>query len=330
MTDIVDAEVVDEVGTELAIKPPASLFGTTDPDEVVDKAAKHATALARVIDERNLHSRIQGRDHVQVEGWQLLGSMTGVFAVVTETKPIVDSQGGSGWEARCEARTMDGQVVGAADAMCTRSESTWKSRDDYAIRSMAQTRATSKALKGPLGFIVKLAGYSSTPAEEIPHDDGPECPKCGSPVWDNRDDPKRGNRPVWKCKDKNCDFASWNRELFDSGGSDSRRESEPQAEVPSEASASPQESEQAAAATPSSAAAPAQLPPWLAALLKAYKPEDVLRVTNAIRAERPKAADRVPLDSIEEVAKARQATQEEIGKRLAETDWSVPNQEALV
>ena len=35
---------------------------------------------------------------------------------------------------------------------------------------MAQTRATSKALRGPLGFIVHLAGFSATPAEEMPSD----------------------------------------------------------------------------------------------------------------------------------------------------------------
>jgi hypothetical protein len=61
-----------------------------------------------------------------------------------------------------------GQVVGAAEAECLRSERTWKGRDDYALRSMAQTRAVSKALRGPLGFVVTLAGYEATPAEEMP------------------------------------------------------------------------------------------------------------------------------------------------------------------
>jgi hypothetical protein len=38
---------------------------------------------------------------------------------------------------------------------------------------MAQTRATSKALRAPLGWIVTLAGYEATPSEEIPLS-GPE------------------------------------------------------------------------------------------------------------------------------------------------------------
>ena len=75
-----------------------------------------------------------------------------------------------GWEARVEARTIDGRTVGSAEAMCTRHEANWRSRDDYALRSMAQTRATSKALRQPLGFVITLAGFDPTPAEEIPHE----------------------------------------------------------------------------------------------------------------------------------------------------------------
>jgi methylglyoxal synthase len=48
-----------------------------------------------------------------------------------------------------------------------RSEKTWARRDDYALQSMAQTRATSKALRLPLGFVMQIAGYDATPAEEI-------------------------------------------------------------------------------------------------------------------------------------------------------------------
>jgi hypothetical protein len=88
--------------------------------------------------------------------------MLGVFPVVEWTRPVAD-----GWEARVEARTLAGQVVGAAEAECLRTEKQWKSRDDYALRSMAQTRAVSKALRGPLGFVVTLAGFEATPAEEM-------------------------------------------------------------------------------------------------------------------------------------------------------------------
>lgn len=143
---------------------PITLFGTTDPVQVVDRASTIATALADVIKTRNLYKRIGQSDHVFVEGWTLLGSMLGVFAEVEWSRPLEENRG---WESRAVARTLAGRTVGAAESMCSRSESKWRSADDYAIRSMAQTRAVSKALRLPLGFIMELAGYSATPAEEL-------------------------------------------------------------------------------------------------------------------------------------------------------------------
>jgi len=160
------AEIVDaEEEPETALVPSTTLFGTNDPVEVITRATATATALAEVVRKQRLATMIQGREHVRVEGWTLLGSMLGVFPVVVWTHELGDDDG---WEARVEARTRDGQVVGAAEAECLRSEKTWAKRDSYALRSMAQTRATSKAMRGPLGFVMTLAGFEATPQEEIP------------------------------------------------------------------------------------------------------------------------------------------------------------------
>lgn len=169
-TDVIDGIVVEEPGAELErvepqAQPPANLFHTENPVEVLEKASEVAAALKDVLRKQGMVQNISGREHVKVDGWQTLGSMLGVVPVVTWTRELED-----GWEARVEARTLDGRVVGAAEAMCTRREKMWKGRDPYALRSMAQTRATSKALRGPLGFVVTLAGYEGTPAEEMPHD----------------------------------------------------------------------------------------------------------------------------------------------------------------
>jgi hypothetical protein len=146
--------------------PPAVLFRSDDPTEIVAQATEIATVLAAVIDAQDLAIKIGGnpRPFVRVEGWTMLGTMLGVFPHLAWSRRIDDN----GWEARVEARTLAGQVVGGAESQCTRVERQWKSRDDYALRSMAQTRATSKALRVPLGFVMTLAGYSATPAEEMP------------------------------------------------------------------------------------------------------------------------------------------------------------------
>ncbi len=177
--EVVDAEIVS---TAIVPSPPPALFKTEDPVEVVEKAAAVADALKNVLDRQKLTSTIQGRKFVKVEGWTLLGSMLGISAVCTGTETVPD-----GFRATVEARTTDGRVVGAADSLCTRKEKTWKTRDDYALLSMAQTRATSKALRIPLGFVVTLAGYEATPAEEMPSEPS-EQPTTVKP--------KDGDRPL--------------------------------------------------------------------------------------------------------------------------------------
>lgn len=167
--------------TELTTVEPAplTLFRTDDPTEVIARATATAEPLAKVIREKELAVRISGREHVRVEGWTLLGSMLGVFPICEWTRTIERDGKPYGFLARVEARTITGAVVGAAEAECTRDEAQWgfnpKShdgdpltpRDDFALRSMAQTRATSKALRIPLGFVMSLAGYEATPAEEM-------------------------------------------------------------------------------------------------------------------------------------------------------------------
>lgn len=40
--------------------------------------------------------------------------------------------------------------------------------------------------------------------------DYPECPKCGGPMWDNRNRKRNPNAPDFKCKDQgNCNGAVW-------------------------------------------------------------------------------------------------------------------------
>jgi len=90
----------------------------------------------------------------------------------------VDFDGVTGWKATVTAQTRSGEVVGRASALCLRSEERWRKADEYAICSMAQTRATSKSLKAPLGFIMQLAGFNPTPEAELSTDDPPSTPSA--------------------------------------------------------------------------------------------------------------------------------------------------------
>jgi hypothetical protein len=161
--ETVEAEVV-ESGLEVVPTPDqaTNLFHTDDPSEVLQRAMSTANALMPVVREKGLIADISGKEHLTVEAWQTLGAMLGVTPVCVWTHKL-----NNGWEARVEARTLDGRVVGAAEAQCLTAESRWKNADDFAVRSMAQTRATSKSLASVLRFVATLGGAAGTPAEEM-------------------------------------------------------------------------------------------------------------------------------------------------------------------
>lgn len=192
----IEAEVVPQ-SQALAIRPEQpvqpGLFGTTQPAEVIAKASEVATALKDVVKKQGLVSTISGKEYPRCEAWTLLGTMLGVFPVMCWTRKVE-----GGWEARVEARTKDGAVVGAAEAECLRSEKNWGNRDDFALRSMAQTRATAKALRMPLGFVMTLAGYEVTPAEEMVSDHpkrSQDAPKASAPPSSSPPPPKAAPTP---------------------------------------------------------------------------------------------------------------------------------------
>ena len=165
--EIVDTES-REVG--LMVRPTSNitLFGSSDPEIVIEKAQATAKALTKIIEEQHLYTPILGKKYVRVEGWTLLGSMLGVFPHTVWTRPIMEGTKNIGWESRVEACTLAGNIVGTAEAECMKSERRWDTAEDYAVRSMSQTRGVSKALSMALRFIVSLVGYEGTPAEEVP------------------------------------------------------------------------------------------------------------------------------------------------------------------
>jgi hypothetical protein len=88
--------------------------------------------------------------------------MLGVFPEVEWSRPIEN-----GWKARVVIKTRQGEIISAGEAMCTRDETNWSNRDDFALLSMAQTRAAGKAFRLSFSWIITLSGYEPTPAEEL-------------------------------------------------------------------------------------------------------------------------------------------------------------------
>jgi len=126
-----------------------------------------AAAFREIANTVQLYAVVQGGSkHLTIEGYQAIGLLVGITATVIHTE-----RDGDAWKATAEARRLsDGMVVGQADALCSRQERRWAKADDYAICSMASTRAQSRALRGVVAPIAKLADPSlqTTAAEEMP------------------------------------------------------------------------------------------------------------------------------------------------------------------
>jgi len=126
--------------------------------------AKMANLVKSYVVKNNLYVPIVGKNYVMVEGWQFAGGMMGLFPRVVKVENI----GTMKWMAQVEiVNSKTKEVLSSGFAICSKEENKKASFDEYAILSMAQTRAIGKAYRNLIGWVMKLAGYESTPAEEI-------------------------------------------------------------------------------------------------------------------------------------------------------------------
>lgn len=107
-------------------------------------------------------------------------------------------------------RAGDGHKVSQAEAFCSNLEESKEKNDEYAIMSMAQTRATGKVFRIAFSWIMKMAGYEATPAEEMPRDGfennetiqpAPKPTQTARPTDEPRYEPIKENTPPaqpWK------------------------------------------------------------------------------------------------------------------------------------
>ena len=131
-----------------------------------------AQDLARFIKENKLFHNIQGKAYVNVEGWQYAGARLGILPVIEELSNISVYRDGVLEEIKYQAKVklMDlksQQIVGSGFALCSNKESGKRNYQEFAIASMAQTRAIGKAYRNILAWIIRAAGYEPTPAEEM-------------------------------------------------------------------------------------------------------------------------------------------------------------------
>jgi hypothetical protein len=154
------------MSTELTNQPRFDLINS-------DSMLNLSKDLAKLIKEKGLSSNIQGKQFVNVEGWQFAGASLGLMPIITETTDLTRRGTEPGqveikYMAKCEVRNINtGQLVATGVAICSNFENSKKRFDEYAILSMAQTRAIGKAYRNLLAWLMKAAGFEATPAEEM-------------------------------------------------------------------------------------------------------------------------------------------------------------------
>ena len=187
-----------------------------DPQKIIDNASQAARVLKSVVDQAKLAKKLGGdKEHLFFEAWQTVAGFYGATPKIEWTKELIDPASGItiGYNSRSVV-LLGGQIIGAAEARCSRDEEKWGSRPKYEyhyvkksgglsrddpgkneliwekkdgkpfpkkqkievgkelvplfqLESMSQTRAMAKALRSCYAWVVVLAGYATTPVEEM-------------------------------------------------------------------------------------------------------------------------------------------------------------------
>jgi len=152
----------------LEVKEEATPPLSRAPEVVLQEAQRAASALQRVVAGKKKPVIFKGEQYLEFEDWQTVAKFYGLCARTFEATPV-EIFGVKGAKARAEVVDLrTGQVVGGAEAYCMRDEENWAGKPWFQLASMAQTRAGAKALRNVLAWVVVLAGYRPTPAEELP------------------------------------------------------------------------------------------------------------------------------------------------------------------
>ncbi len=134
------------------------------PAGVMGRGAAVAAACRQIVLSTTMDLR--GKKYIRAEGWQALAAANGLSPRIS----MVEEMQNGDIRAVCDLiRLSDGETIASSEGFVGTDEPMWQNRPRYARRGMAQTRATSRACRSALAWIVPLldADLSTTPAEEM-------------------------------------------------------------------------------------------------------------------------------------------------------------------
>lgn len=135
-----------------------------------DKMVSISATLKDIVTSHKLYTDIQGKKFVWVEGWCVAGNRLGLTALPKTPVKLQGKENETAYGCECDIVRLDsGFVIGHGYSICSNIEANKVKWQEYAIASMAQTRAVSRAYRNTIGFVMKLMGneFMATPAEEM-------------------------------------------------------------------------------------------------------------------------------------------------------------------
>lgn len=173
--------VVDQEPSQPATLPDYAILNPEIPMSAKVKVATNvANTLAPLVREqglsvKGLNKKKPEAEYVMVEGWEVLGTFLGITPITTTIAEIKNDKNRIvGYRARATLylnpvvkndEIVGGTIVARAEAQANVEG---RQKDLFAIESMAQTRALGKAYRMGLSWIMKMAGFEGTFAEDMP------------------------------------------------------------------------------------------------------------------------------------------------------------------
>ena len=137
-----------------------------DPEQAFVEAQRIVSVVAQRCTGPGYLVNIRGKQYPKIEWWTTVSASLGLFPQVVFAQRL-ERDDEIAYEAKVAVYRQN-QIVASGEAMCSSKEERWSHADEYAIKSMAITRASGKAYRIPLSFLAVMAGLEATPAEEIP------------------------------------------------------------------------------------------------------------------------------------------------------------------
>jgi hypothetical protein len=138
----------------------------------IEKARDWAAAIDRVVKQQRRFVTIEGKRYILSDAWLMIAALDQAAPVAEDPVPIVEDGKIVGYRVSVKLVRPDGAVRGRATMTCYLDEYPCRGKrgtDAHrAAISAATTWAAAKAAKLTYGWVVVLAGYEPTLAEEAP------------------------------------------------------------------------------------------------------------------------------------------------------------------